>query len=388
MVFQPHIVIIGAGIIGLSTAYALLERGMRRVTVLEQARVDHVRSTSSGYSRLLRFEYGQDSFYPRMVQMSLSRWKALQERAGRLLYTRTGLLVLGREDDELTRPGYEVVRAQGLPIERLSAAQCRQRFPQFATQGYDLLTYNAEGGILHASACLRALRELIRDLGGNLRESCQVAHIAHDNASSPVRLYLSSGDEIAADLVVAAVGPWVHRLLEHLRMPVEITRQYLLYFAGLPQELFGTGTFPAFMTSDLYGLPIHPGGNGWVKAASHKFGPLVDPDEIGQPDERITNQIIYELHEVLPPLRKAKLAHIDSCKYDVSPDEDFILDQVPGDPRIVFAAGLSGHGFKFGPLIGDLLSSMLCGTQPAVPLGRFRLGRFSREHLRQATSVA
>src|SRR3989475_9391430 len=99
MVLQQHIVIVGAGIVGLSTAYALLAQGMRNVTVLEQEVVDHARSSSHGFSRLLRFEYGPDTFYSNMVSLSFNRWKRLERITGRRLYTPTGLLVLGNEDD-------------------------------------------------------------------------------------------------------------------------------------------------------------------------------------------------------------------------------------------------------------------------------------------------
>ena len=97
IVRQPQVVIIGAGIVGLSTAYSLLTQGAGHVTILEQEVVDHPRGTSHGISRLLRFEYGPDIFYSRMVHMSLSRWKRLEQVSQRTLYTRTGLLVLGND---------------------------------------------------------------------------------------------------------------------------------------------------------------------------------------------------------------------------------------------------------------------------------------------------
>src|SRR5712691_8208354 len=119
MVRQQHIVIVGAGIVGLSTAYALLTQGIRNVTVLEQAAVDHTRSSSHGFSRLLRFEYGPEAFYSNMVRLSLKRWKNLEQVAGRTLYTSSGLLILGNIDDTLTQSSYHVVRGMGLPVEQL-----------------------------------------------------------------------------------------------------------------------------------------------------------------------------------------------------------------------------------------------------------------------------
>ncbi len=387
MSYQPQIVIIGAGIVGLSTAYALLDQGMRKVLVLEQAVVNHTHATSASISRLLRFEYEGDTFYPRMVKRSLELWRELERRTQRTLYTPTGLLNLGNEDDGVARDQL-IARGLGLASERLSAANCRRRFPQFETRNYSVLTHNPEAGILHASTCLHTLKRAIQDLGGRISEGCRVAQISHDNLNRPICLHLATGEEVTAERAVIAAGPWVHRLLGELHIPVELTRQYLLYFAGLAPSSFGVGIFPAFMQQDLYGFPIHKGSHGWLKAASHRFGHLTSPDAAISIEERVIAQTVNELRALLPALRGAELAHVEACIYDVSPDEDFILDTIPGDPRIVFATGLSGHGFKFGLLLGRLLSSLLCGTTPEVPPGRFRLARFSRQHHREAISVA
>jgi len=388
MIHQQHIVIVGAGIVGLSTAYTLLAQGMRNVTVLEQSAVDHRRSSSHGYSRLLRFEYGPDAFYSKMVRLSLKGWRSLERVAGRALYTPTGLLLLGNQDDNFAQPSYQVARGLGLPTERLSKEDCRLRFPEFDTHPFNTLTYNREAGILHASTCLQTLRDLILDFGGEIYESCRVTQFTNDSQLRPIRLHLSSGTEFLADRVVLATGCWVHRLLADLRLPVCPTLQYLLYFAGLPASLFSAGTFPAFISQDLYGIPIHKGCNGWLKATSHKFGVPIDPDEVSTSDERVIAHISRQLRELLPVLRNAELARIDACMYDVTPDEDFILDCLPHDPRVIFATGLSGHGFKFGLLLGEILSSMVCGTQPPVPLDRFRLARFTQLQARQASIVA
>lgn len=387
MMHQPSIVIVGAGIVGLSTAYALLERGMRDVRILEQETVDHSRSTSSSISRLLRFEYGADTFYSCMVKLSLEYWCELARRTQRQLYTPTGLLNLGMHDDGSER-AQEAVRSLGLASERLSLSECRRRFPQFSAPNYEVLTYNPAGGVLHASTCLQVLKRAILELGGEIREQSKVTRIAHEHANRPVRLWLNGGEEMNADRLVVATGPWVHRLLGGLQLPVRPTRQYLCYFAGLAPGEFGVGAFPAFIAGDLYGLPIHYGSHGWLKVASHQFGRVVDPDAPVQFEAATIARSVREMRALLPALRDAKLAHIEACMYDVSPDEDFIIDALPDDPRILFATGLSGHGFKFGPLLGRILSSLVCESVPEVPLGRFRLARFAHQQPKQVISVA
>src|SRR5690348_15420807 len=154
MVGQQRITIIGAGIVGLSTAYALLKQGKRPVTLLEQAAVDHAGGTSHGFSRLLRFEYGSDALYSRMVQMSLERWKELAVVSGSALYTPTGVLVAGSKEDGFTCASYAVARELGLSVAWLTKEECNKRFPQFAVEARNAIMYNAEGGILRASTCL------------------------------------------------------------------------------------------------------------------------------------------------------------------------------------------------------------------------------------------
>ena len=385
---QQQVVIVGAGIVGLATAYALVRQGVRHVSVVEQETVDHRRASSHGISRLLRFEYGPDQQYTEMVGLSLNRWQHLEHITGQTLYTPTGLLVLGTEHDNFTQPGYQIMQKLGLPVDQLSPQYCQQRFPQFRTQHDDVITYNVAGGILHASSCLQTLRDSIIDLGGTIYESCRVTNLLHDNITRPIQLQTSTGDSLLADQVVLATGIWVHRLLAEIHLPVYLTRQYLLYFAGLPYSSFGVNTFPAFMTNDLYGFPMHSTTNSsdypLFKAASHSFGSPIDPDTILPLEENVLERITHHLTTLLPALKHAQRVRVDSCAYDVTSDEDFILDQLPHDPRITFATGLSGHGFKFGLLLGEILSSMVCGTSSPVPLKRFQLARFAR----QTTSVA
>lgn len=390
--YKQNIVIVGAGIVGLSTAYALLEQGNYHVTILEQASVDHPHATSHGVSRLLRFEYGADSFYTHMVQLGLMRWRMLEHISQRSLYTPTGILALGNENDNFTPSSYRVLHDSGLPITRLSRQQCQQRFPQFAINDYDMYTYNTQGGILHASRCLRTLRDLILDLGGEICEASRVKYIDYGNMQRPVRIILQSGDIHMADSVVLAIGPWLHRLLRELQLPVEMTRQYLLYFANLPVASFGVSTFPAFLANELYGFPIHNTSNGlsWFKAASHNFGMSVEPEESTPIEETLIEQTVKRLYDLLPALRQAQLIHVDACMYDVTPDENFILDTLPGDSRVVVATGLSGHGFKFGLVLGEILSSTVQGKEAPVAIERFRLSRFTKNkgYVQQGSSVA
>ncbi|GCE20184.1 FAD-dependent oxidoreductase [Dictyobacter kobayashii] len=390
--YQQRVIIVGAGIIGLATAYNLLQQGIHQVTVLEQATVDHGQASSHGASRLLRFEYGNDTFYPEMVHLSLKRWKKLEQHTSQHLYTPTGTLGLGQGQDSFAGQSYQTLRNLGYTPERLNHSEIAKRFPQFRAQSYDFLTYNADAGMLHASLCLQTLRSAIRDLGGTVLEHHQVTAIRHENVQQAIRLQLSTGEEMLADRAIIATGPWVHRLLHtEIELPVRLTRQYLLYFANLPTEEFGLPAFPTFMAEDLYGFPLHAQGtNGptWLKAASHTFGDPAEPGEVPVVDERVIRQVTQRLYDLIPALQQAELAKVESYIYDVSLDEDFILDYLPHDRRIVLATGFTGHAFKFGILLGELLGALVSENEPVIPLTRFQLARFARQWQMPAHSVA
>ena len=374
---QKRITIVGAGIVGLSTAFALLKQGIKHVTILEQFTVDHDKCSSNGSIRLIRPEYGYKKFYTKMVQSSFTLWKNLQEYTQRRLYTPTGLLVLGHENDQFTRPSYDTLRELGYTPELLTGDICVERFPQFNSRNYDLFTYNTKAGMLYASTCLHTLKGCIEDMGGSILENVLVREINHDKQRLPLSLHLSTGETMTADHVVLATGAWVHHILEELHLPIRPTRQYVLYFANLPPAAFNLNTFPAFLADDLYGSIYTGSGLNWLKAASHQFGATTDPNETPTGDESVIMKVTAQLHQLIPDLQQATLAKIGTCIYDVSSDEDFILDQYPGDPRITFAAGLSGHGFKFGLLLGEMLSSMISETESAIPLAPFHLARFT-----------
>jgi len=371
---RATVIVVGAGVMGLAAGCALAGRGAD-VTVLERHTVAHDWASSHGLSRAIRHEYGPAAIYTAMVARSLLLWDELARETGRRLYTETGVLTLGQPDDGHTLPGYEVMRAAGLPVERLTAAECAARFPQFAADGFGAITYNPTGGMLAASECCMALAERLRARGGTLREGVRVVRV-EPLGDAAGRVTLADGGALEADRVVAAAGPWVHTVLGGLALPVRPTRQQVCYLRGLPRDDFTVGRFPIFLAGmDYYGFPL--AGADWLKVGRHSFGEAVDPDAGYPPDPDEVADVRAFLRRVIPAAAAGETALVDRCMYDVTPDEDFILDAHPGGAGVVIASGFSGHGFKFGVLVGELLAALALGGAPEFPLDRFRLARFA-----------
>lgn len=369
-------IVVGGGVMGLATACALAGRGVG-VTLLERYTIAHEWASSHGLTRAIRHAYGPRAIYTQMVSRSLALWDDLARETGRRLYAETGVLTLGQRDDGETLPGYDVMRAAGLPVERLTQEECQARFPQFAVDDYDAITYLAQGGMLYASECLLALADRLRARGGLLRQGAHVTQVAPEGpGGARGRITLADGATLTADRVVVTAGPWVHDVLPDLRLPVRATRQQVAYFRGLPSQRFGVGAFPVFLAGmQYYGFPLQ--GPGWFKTASHIVGPASDPNVPYPPDEAEVAAVRSFFRRVIPEATEAPLALVDRCRYDMTPDEDFILDAHPAGPGVVIGSGFSGHGLKFGVLIGELLAALALDQPPAVPLDRFRLGRFA-----------
>jgi monomeric sarcosine oxidase len=371
---QPFVIVVGGGVIGLATGAALAGRGAN-VTVLERRAIAHPWASSHGLSRAIRHEYGPHRIYTEMVAYSFGLWAALAEETNRRLYTETGVLTLGLSGDGHTMEGYQVMRDAGLPVELLTTEDLGRRFPQFRVQDdYDCVTYNPRGGYLAADECMQALAQRLRARGGQLQEGMRALRVETPGTGGG-RVVLDSGDVMAADRVVVTAGPWVRDVLPDLALPLRITRQQVCYFHAPSAPALAAGSFPVFLASmEYYGFPVH--GPDLFKVGIHTFGAEVDPNQPYDPNMEEVDQVRAFLRRVIPSASDLPFAMADRCMYDVTPDEDFILDRLPGAPSVVLGSGFSGHGFKFGVLIGELLAALTLEEEPAMPLDRFRIDRF------------
>ncbi len=197
------------------------------------------------------------------------------------------------------------MRARNLPAERLTAAECRERFPQFRPEEYDAITWNPIGGMLHASECLVALSERLQARGGILRESAQVTRVELEGDGG--RVTLADGTQLTADRVVVTAGPWIHDVLPEVALPVRLTRQQVCYFSGLPDPaMFAVRRFPVFLVGmNQYGFPLH--GPGWIKVGLHAFGETADPNTGYDPDMQEVEAVRDFLRRVIPDAAEATL---------------------------------------------------------------------------------
>lgn len=354
---EVEFAVVGAGVVGLSAAWSLARRG-RQVTVLEQQTAGHERSGSKGAVRIFRLGY-PDPLYVQMARSAERLWHEVEAESGVALLVPTGQLSFGPELGPLAA----ALRATGAPFEELPAAEVARRFPALAVRGPAV--FEPRSGVLLADRCLAALAGRS---GVRLVEGARVGQIRERADAVEVH----AGDVVlAASVVVLCPGAWSAGLLRSVGITVALvtTLKQVVYLRAPP----GDAPAPIFIEhggSSTYGLPV-PGTDRY-KLAFHGPGPPADPDRTDlSPDPPAIDALLAVARRLLPTFGTEPVA-TERCFYDSTPDEDFLLER---RGRVVVGCGTSGHGFKFGPLLGTVLADLALGEHPSIALERFRSTR-------------
>jgi sarcosine oxidase len=366
-------IVLGLGGIGSAAAYCLARRGVRTLG-LEQFELGHARGESHDHSRIIRLSYHTPA-YVRLAKCAYDAWSLVEEEADVRLVHRTGGLDLGPCGGAIPLRNYaESMSACGVAFEELDAAGIRRRFPQFQIGGHVRGLFQADGGIVAAQDATLAHQRLAREHNADLREHARVAAIEHRDGE--VTVQTMEGRYRAASLVIAA-GPWTAPVLRHFGMsiPLEITKEQVMYFVPRDRRAFALGRFPVWIWMDdpsFYGFPMF--GEPAVKVTQDAGGKTVDPDARGfEPDLDISARVRSFLAQHLPAAAGAQ--HIvKTCLYTLTPDRDFIIDTLPEHPNVHVAVG-AGHAFKFASLIGRILSDLVIDGRTANDISAFSISR-------------
>jgi sarcosine oxidase len=356
------VAVVGAGLLGLATARALAARG-HDVVVLEQADVGHEGAGSKGSCRIFRLGY-PDPGYVEAARLAGEKWRELEAESGATILLPTPHLTFGSEMSAVQ----EAMRQASAPCELLSAAEAAARFPAVAVGGPAL--FEPESAVIAAREALATLAAIAPDL----RSSVRVTGLADDGRQVTLQ---TNADQVRARVAVVTAGPWTRGLLAGLALPTRPTLEQVAYLrpAGRGGAAGAGPPAPIFICHDApspYGLPVP--GSPLYKIGIHQSGATVDPDEQRRvPDDDLIRRVTLAAGRHLPGYEPLP-ADTERCIYDNTPDEDFVLDRVG---NVVVGCGTSGHGFKFGPLLGEWLAGLAAGGYNPPP-GRFALRRFGR----------
>lgn len=361
--------VLGAGIMGLSAAWALAGAGWQ-VRVLEQDEVPNPRGSSVDDHRLIRHPYGAQRGYMRMVDPAYAAWERLFAEAGERPYVPTGVLALSTGRTGWLADSRAALGADGHAVTELAAAEVAARFPFLDPAGLGAAFHMAPGGVLLARRIVAMLARLLAARGVPIRRGRAVAV---DPARA--RLALADGPAEAADLLVLAAGPWMPRLLPELAARVRPTRQVIVRLAPPPDLAEAWARAPMLLEIDaaegFYAVP--PVAGTPLKIGDHRFAASADPDGPREAGAAEAEAILALARRRIRDLGRYRVLGAAACCYDVEPEERFILE--PLGPRAFVMSGFSGHGFKFAPLLGLALARAAGDAALAAALPAWAAGR-------------
>lgn len=377
---QPafDVIVLGAGGMGSAAAYELARRG-RSVLALEQFPLVHARGSSHGHTRIIRRAYYEHPAYVPLVRRAFERWYDLEQRTGRHLLTECGCLNVGPVDGEVVSGVLTSAREHRLAVESLDAAGLRARFPPFRfDEGYAGVL-ERDAGFLYVEECVRAHLDAARDLGAVIHAE----EPATDwRVSGPgVVVTTTKGTYHAAHLVLTA-GPWAGAVLADRGAALRVMRQTMLWFGPPDPASFRRDVFPIFLADvpggPFYGLPAVDGRG--VKVARHygaveQASPAAVDRDPRPADEGLVREFLgAHLPGAAGPLRDAR-----TCIYTLTPDRHFLIGAHPDFANVAVAAGFSGHGFKFAPVVGEILADLVEAGTTTLDIGLFRFDRFGHQ---------
>jgi len=371
-------IVIGLGGLGSVVAHDLAASGAR-ILALDRHVPGHAYGSSHGRSRVIRKAYFEHSDYVPLLKRSYQRWHELEGLTDRPLMDLCGVLEIGPKDGVVV-PGVLHAAAQHqLVVQHLNANELRQRFPQIShIDDHEEGVFEPDGGILNVEECVMAWAQKAEQAGAQLRTGTTVLGYSHEGTRW--RVVTDSGDHLTKRLILCP-GAWAPQLLpaalsEHL----QIKRKALFWYAS-DLRLSRPEGFPVWLFEEpdgvFYGFPNR--ASEGFKAAEHSGGQLVDhahalDRSIDTDDQRRLQSFLARRFESVPAENPTDHA---VCMYTVTPDEHFIIGKVAPYHDLFVGAGLSGHGFKMVPALGEALAQLARNEAPALSIDLFDPNRFA-----------
>jgi len=380
MAVKPQIAVVGAGASGGWTALYLLRAGAR-VTLLDAWGPGNSRASSGGETRVIRGAYGPDQPYTKLAARALDLWKQHEAQWKREFFFPIGVLwmVEGNDSDAFERGSLPFLKDAGIPFEPLDVSELKRRWPQISFENVEWGIYEPQSGYLLARASTQAVVDQFVAEGGEYR---QQAVAAHDLESGQWKaLTLSDGSTVVADRYVFACGPWLGKLFPQTVGPHFISTKQDVFFFGTPcaDPRYNEDNLPVWADhSDhfMYGIPGNQGRG--FKLADDTRGPEFDPTS-GQrlvSEDRLAEARRYLFYR-FPGMKDAPLVETRVCQYEDTTDHNFIVDRHPANANVWIVGGGSGHGFKHGPALGEMVAKLVLKHETADPL--YRLARFEAQ---------
>ena len=369
------VAVIGLGAMGGAALLNLARRGVH-VLGIEQFEPGHVRGSSHGETRIIRIGYFEHPSYVPLLWRTYELWRELEAECGRPLVHITGIAEIGPPDGDVVAGTLRASREHGLPHEVLDAKEVMRRFPAFRIPDHYAGVVQPDGGFLDVEPSVEAMIALAKAAGAQVRTGKAVRAIKP--AANSVQIETDRGTVEAGAAIIAA-GAWVSKLLPGLPAKLRVTRQVQAWFQPNNASAFEAGRFPVFLLESRHGVHygFPPQGGAGVKIAKHHHADeTADPDTVNRAISATDETLIRAAIADHIPAADGRMIAAKTCLYAVTPDHDFIIDTLPGAANVIVASPCSGHGFKFAPVVGEILGDLATEGATRHDISRFRLGRF------------
>lgn len=368
------VIVLGTGGVGSAAAFHLARRGLKTLAV-DRFPGGHDRGSSHGETRVIRQAYFEHADYVPLLLRAYERWSELEALTGQTLLHQVGLLQVGPPQGEVVGGVLASARQHRLEVEELTAEQTTKRFPAFRVPPGMIGVFEPRAGYLRVEKCVLAHLTAAVSAGAEVRAGVEVQH--WQPTKQGVEVVTNRGTFAAEKLVIAA-GPWATSLLGELNLPLRVLRKHVYWFENRGEEARAEQGCPTYLfelpTGVFYGFPqCDPLG---VKMGEHTGGEVVH-DVLGDPRELDAADLarVDGFRQACLPAVAGVVKRRSVCYYTMSPDGHFYVDQVLRQPNIAFAAGLSGHGFKFVGVLGEALADLVTDGKTPLPIEFLGMGR-------------
>lgn len=381
------VIVVGLGAMGSAGLYQLARRGAD-VLGIDQFEPPHLWGSSHGDTRIIRQAIGEGDQYVPFSLRSYEIWQELEKETGESLLTITGGLVVEPEKGKVSHGAYhflqntiEAAKKFNIPHTVLSAAELKDRFPQFIFRGNEKGYYENTAGFVRPEKCIEVQLKLARTHGAKVLFGEKVLSFK-TLPDGTVSVHTDAGDYVAKKLIVTA-GPWIGEFFPEFRHLFKVYRQVLFWFDVRERfDSYSVGNMPVFMFqledgNEIYGFPAIDGPRGGIKVAHEELLNETIPDAINRAvsDEEISAMYEKCIQPLMPGI-SGTCKRTATCMYTVTPDSGFVIDTLPNNPHVILASPCSGHGFKHSAAIGEALSELAMEGRSRFDLSAFSLARF------------
>jgi len=368
------VIVAGLGAVGSATAAQLAQRGAR-VLGLDRFTVPNTQSSHHGRSRVIRQIYFEHPDYVPLLLRAYELWRELEEQSGQKLLTITGGLYVGFPSSPLIRGLEASAQRHELAHDVLVGDETKARFPQFNLPTDVVGIYEQQAGVLDPERCVAAHIAIARQHASTLHEDEPVLDWSSDDGGVSVT---TSQRTYRAQQLLLCCGAWANDLLHDAGVKITPTRQVVGWADPTDVAQWASPNFPVWLTEledgFHYGLP-ELGGMG-VKLSRHETGQAIEPAAMDREPTLEDAAVLEGFLAARLPRLAGTLQELSVCIYENSPDGHFVLDFHPRYRNVLIACGLSGHGFKFAPVLAEALADLTFEGGTTLPVDFLSLARF------------